>query len=212
MWRRVRGAIAGSFSPQNSHRAIAPQNMVIRHEIELYSDDAALVDSFARLIGAILRSRNVAIVVATESHRVLILQRLRTDPVNVDIAAKQRRYIPVDAAEMLSTFMVHGIPDPARCAKALGDLITGADKGPTKGDPRVAICEECCNSSTLCSGDGNLGHNHSQRLTERDAAFPSSPNKKTIQARHYELDSAQKRAMAGKASICRLANSPCQPV
>lgn len=175
MWRRVRGAIAGSVSPQNSHRAIAPQNMVIRHEIELYSDDAALVDSFARLIGAILRSRNVAIVVATESHRVLILQRLRTDLVNVDIAAKQRRYIPVDAAEMLSTFMVHGIPDPARCAKALGDLITGADKGPTKGDPRVAICEECCNSSTLCSGDGNLGHNHSQRLTERDAAFPSSP-------------------------------------
>jgi hypothetical protein len=40
-------------------------------------------------------------------------------------------------------FMVNDLPDSVRCAKAVGDLITGAAKGAQGEHRRVAICGEC---------------------------------------------------------------------
>jgi MEDS: MEthanogen/methylotroph, DcmR Sensory domain len=63
----------------------------------------------------------------------------------LDIAAaiEQGRYIPLDAAEMLSTLMVNGQPDPARFLEAAGKLITAAAKTAMGEHPRVAVCGEC---------------------------------------------------------------------
>jgi hypothetical protein len=84
----------------------------------------------------------VVIVIATESHRQAFLQRLQAHGVDVAAAIEQRRYIPLDAAEMLSTFMVNDVPDPVRFQKSTGDLFAAAAKG-AKGKPRcVAVCGE----------------------------------------------------------------------
>jgi hypothetical protein len=62
----VRGTVNGSefTDPQ---RAKAPH----RHEVQFYSDGAVLLDTFARFIAVALKAGDAAIVVATESHRVL---------------------------------------------------------------------------------------------------------------------------------------------
>ncbi len=113
------------------------------HEVEFYSDDAAFVVGFTRFIEAALGSGNAVIVVATQSHRESLLQNLRENEVDIVAAVEQGRYVSLDVADMLSTFMVNDLPDPARFLKIAGDLIVGAAKASSGGRRRVAVCGEC---------------------------------------------------------------------
>ena len=76
-----------------------------RHELRLYSDDGAFVDAFAHSIGAALEKGNAVVVIATESHRVNLLQHLRADGVDVDDAAERRLYIALDVSDSLPIVM-----------------------------------------------------------------------------------------------------------
>ena len=112
------------------------------HEVEFYPDDAAFMVGFTRFIEAALESGSAVIVIATESHRKSLLQRLREHGVDIVAAVEQGRYVPVDVAETLATFMVNDQPDPARLLKAANNLIATAKA--SIGDRfRVAACGEC---------------------------------------------------------------------
>ena len=121
------------------------QNIEIarRHEVGFYSDDASFLDGFTQFIGAALKAGNAVIVVATESHRDSLLPRLQTLGSDIGAAIEQGRYISLDAAETLSTFMVKDLPDPVRFSKVTGDLIQTAAKAAKGERPRVAACGEC---------------------------------------------------------------------
>ena len=120
-----------------------PQNMKIarRHDVGFYSDDAGLLDDLTQFIEAALRAGNSAIVVATESHRDSLLSRLHAHGVDIAAAIEQGRYISVDVAEALSTFMVNDLPDPVRFLTLLRDLIVPAAEA-AEGH-RVAVFGEC---------------------------------------------------------------------
>jgi DNA-binding NarL/FixJ family response regulator len=113
------------------------------HEVEFYSDDAAFVVGFTRFIKASLRAGNAVVVVATEGHRNDLLTTLQADGVDVVTAIEQGRYISLEVADTLSTFMVNGLPDPGRFQKAAGDLVATAAKASKGERPRVAACGEC---------------------------------------------------------------------
>jgi KaiC/GvpD/RAD55 family RecA-like ATPase len=84
----------------------------------------------------------VAIVAATESHRDSLAQRLKAQGLDVDAAIKEGRYIPIDAAEALSTFMVNDMPDADRFFEVVGGHIRAAAKAGKREHPRVAACGE----------------------------------------------------------------------
>ena len=88
----------------------------------------AFVVGFTRFIEAALESGNAVIVIATESHRKNLLQRLREHGVDIVAAVEQGRYISLDVADTLSTFMVNDRPDPARFLKVAGSLVAAAAK------------------------------------------------------------------------------------
>ena len=113
------------------------------HEVEFYSDDAAFVVGFTHFIEAALESGNAVIVVATESHRKSLLQRLREHRVDIGAAVEQGRYVALDVADTLSTFMVNDLPDPTLFRKVVGDLVAAAAKASRGDRPRVAACGEC---------------------------------------------------------------------
>ena len=113
------------------------------HEVAFYSDDAAFVVGFTRFIEAAVEAGDAVIVIATESHRKSLLQRLQEHRVDVAAALEQGRYVSLDVAETLSTFMVHDLPDPAQCLKVAGDLVMEAAKAAQGEPPRVAVCGEC---------------------------------------------------------------------
>jgi DNA-binding NarL/FixJ family response regulator len=112
------------------------------HVVQFYDEDASFLIGFTCFLEAALEAGNAVIVIATESHRRAFLQRLQAQGVDVAAAVEQRRYIPLDVAETLSTFMENDVPDPVRFRKAVGDLFAAAATG-AKGEHRwVSACGE----------------------------------------------------------------------
>ena len=114
-----------------------------RHEVQFYSDDAVFLDTFARFIAVALKSGDAVIAVITEPHRNGLVLRLKTQGLDPDAATQQGRYIQLDVAKTLSTFMVNDMPDSARFFEVVSGLIEAAAKGATGQHSRVVACGEC---------------------------------------------------------------------
>jgi DNA-binding NarL/FixJ family response regulator len=121
----------------------AEQRAPHRHEALFYRDDAVFLDRCTRFITDALGAGDVVAVVATESHRDSLFQRLRAQGLDVDAAIKQRRYLSLDVGEALSTFMEKDMPDTKRFFDVVGGLVSGAAKAGKRVNSRVAICGEC---------------------------------------------------------------------
>lgn len=119
------------------------------HEVQFYSDDAVFLDGFARFITAALEAGDVAILVGTQSHRESIAERLKVQGVDIDAAIRQGTFIPVDVAQMLSTFMVNDMPDTDRFFEVVGPFLTAAAKAGKRDHPRIVVCGEAV--SVLCA-------------------------------------------------------------
>jgi DNA-binding NarL/FixJ family response regulator len=113
------------------------------HEVQFHSDDASLLAGFASFIEAGLKAGNAVIVVATGSHRESLLLRLQAKGVDVATAIGEGRYISLDVAEALSTFMVKDLPDPVRFFKIAGNLMVEAAKATKGKHSRIWACGEC---------------------------------------------------------------------
>ena len=103
-----------------------------RHEILFCSDDAAVVDGFARFIAAALNSADAAIALVTESHRTRLLQELRTQGVDIDGAIERGTYLSCDADVASDAVPLLVAINRAREAAAKAG----------KSHPRVAFCGE----------------------------------------------------------------------
>ncbi len=114
-----------------------------RHEAMFYSDHRYLLDDLTQFVGDSLRTGNAAIVVATEEHRDSLLLRLQAYGLDVGAAIEQGRYISLDAAEALSTFMRNGMPDPVQFSTLLGSLIAAAAEAAETEQPQVVVFGEC---------------------------------------------------------------------
>ncbi len=113
------------------------------HEVQLYSSDEVFLHTFTRFIEAALGVGDAVVVAAIESHRNTLLQRLRADGLDVADAIDQGRYVALDVADTLSTFMVNDLPDPVRFSEAVSALLTSAKKAAMGKRPHVAACGEC---------------------------------------------------------------------
>jgi len=114
-----------------------------RHEVQFYSDDSVFFKSTTRFIADAQLAADAAIVLATDSHREGLIQRLKADGFDIDSAVEQGTYISLDAAEMRASIMVNGVPDPVRFSAGLGALLEAAGKAANTEHPRVAIFGEC---------------------------------------------------------------------
>jgi hypothetical protein len=144
---RTRSEVVPPLLPQNAR-------ITRRHEAGFYSDDRFALDDLTQFIGAALKAGNAAIVVATKLHRDSLLPRLQAYGLDIGTAIEQGRYIALDAADTLSTFMLNGMPDLVRFMKLFGDLVVTASKAATADQARVAIFGEMCH---LLWAQGNAG-------------------------------------------------------
>jgi len=84
------------------------------HKIDFYQEEGSLLNRVTEFVASALNAGSAVIVVATRSHRDSIVRSLRSRSVNIELAEQHGKYIAVDVAEMLSSFMVDGMPDPVR--------------------------------------------------------------------------------------------------
>src|SRR5438874_1669266 len=97
------------LSPDQVRPLLAPRKGEITrsHQVQFHFDDASLLLGFTRFIKAALLAENAVIVVVTESHQNSLLQRLQEHEVKLATAIEQGRYLSLDVADVLSTFMVN---------------------------------------------------------------------------------------------------------
>jgi FixJ family two-component response regulator len=140
----LRGEQFLSNSLKSYRREVAPEKKAPhRHEVQFYSEDAVFLNSFTRFISAALQAGDVAIVIATESHRNSLVEKLKAQGLDIDAAIRQGTYIPLDVVKTLSTFMVNDMPDSDRFFEVAGDLIRTAAKAGQREHPPIVACGEC---------------------------------------------------------------------
>jgi DNA-binding NarL/FixJ family response regulator len=121
-------------------------NIVRVHKAAFHADDASLVDDFTCFIEIALKMSNPVIVIATESHRTNLQQKLQALGRDMASAIQEGTYISLDVDEVLSAVMVNDWPDSTRFLKLASDLILEAAKAAKAKLFRVAACGECARS------------------------------------------------------------------
>ena len=136
------GAIIANF------RAIIKQTLVpdlprtevspCEHFVQFYESDEFLLDAVSGFIGSGLDEGDVCIVVGMEALREGLEDRLKANGLLM-ASHMQGEYISLSAAEMLSKFMVDGLPDAERFAEIFGNMIVQAA---ANGGRRVRVYGE----------------------------------------------------------------------
>jgi DNA-binding NarL/FixJ family response regulator len=113
------------------------------HEVGLHSDEASLLDDYARFSEAAVRAGTSLIVVLSKPRADLLHQRLRARGIDVDRALRQGTYLVLDVLDTVSRFVVDGRLDEARFWNSASTLIIDAARAPGGHCRRVAACGEC---------------------------------------------------------------------
>ena len=113
------------------------------HEAHFYSDDEGFLEGFTGFIDSALKAGNAVIAIATESHRRSLLPRLQARGVDIPAVLEQGRFISLDPADTLSTFMVDDRLDRARFVELTNELIARAARAVKGEHGRIAACGEC---------------------------------------------------------------------
>jgi DNA-binding NarL/FixJ family response regulator len=112
------------------------------HDVVFCSSDAVLIGAFSRFIDGELREGNAVVAVVTAAHERRLQSSLEASHVDVALAIRQQRYLPVNVNELLAKATVNGCPDPLRYLDAAGDLLTEVTRRATDNHARVAACGE----------------------------------------------------------------------
>ena len=149
----VSSSLAAEYHNDREHSTVPARGKVVefvppgtgtatRHEVGFYYDDQHLLDDATQFMGSALKEGNAAIAIVTDSHRDSLYPRLQAYGVDIRAAVEQGRYIALDAATTLLTFMDKGMPDPTRFVKLFGQLISSTASAAKGAHPRVAVFGE----------------------------------------------------------------------
>ena len=93
------------------------------HVAYFYQESDSLLEALSAYIGGSLGAGNAALVIATKTHREGLRHRLTARGLDIPKATNEGRYCELDAAELLSKFMVDGMPDSGRFEAIVGEAI-----------------------------------------------------------------------------------------
>jgi hypothetical protein len=110
--------------PSNPHTVSAPKN----HDLQLYPNDEALVTSLADYVAAGFNKEECVVVIATLEHLEAVRRRLAND-FDLDLAISLDKYMPIDAATFLQTFLVNDWPVKDLFIKAVTPVLERAYAG-----------------------------------------------------------------------------------
>jgi len=146
------GAIVGTFRDITKRKLASRSHWSemseSEHFVQFCETDSFIIHSVSEFIGAGLRAGDACIVLATKPHGESLEERLQGDGLEVAAARVRGQYVSIDAAAMLSKFMVDGEPSSESFAKVVGSMIARAAKG-----RRVRVFGELV---ALLWADGNL--------------------------------------------------------
>jgi hypothetical protein len=93
------------------------------HVVQIYETDTVFLDALAGFVGGGINAGDCCIVIATESHLKALEDRLTAYGIHIAALRADNRYIPLNAEETLSRFMVNGWPDEALFMTTISEVI-----------------------------------------------------------------------------------------
>lgn len=99
------------------------------HSVHIYNDSSDLISRLCEVVYSSLKVGDAVLIVATAHHRERLVKGLRKTGIELREHAREGRYTMIDADEMLSTFMVNGMPDSCLFTTSVGDVLAKARKG-----------------------------------------------------------------------------------
>lgn len=93
------------------------------HKVHFYKDDSFLIEGLSRFIGTAIIAGDAALVIASEAHREALCTHLLARGLDLQSSIANRRFLSLDAAEIMGRIMVNGQPDADRFANVVGGLI-----------------------------------------------------------------------------------------
>jgi hypothetical protein len=103
---------------------IAPSD----HVVQVYENDASFMDLLASFIVGGIRAGENVIVIVTPEHLNGLNERLIRNGFDPFYLKLKDKFIPLDAAETLSKFMVDGWPDENLFVKVVSEVISQAKR------------------------------------------------------------------------------------
>lgn len=104
-----------------------------QHFAQFYSDDSALIDTLTGFVGGGLNAGETAIVIATSEHLRALRIALSRSGVDLVRSAREDRFLTLDAATALTSFMVGEMPDEG----LFNSFVDGLLRRATFNGPRV---------------------------------------------------------------------------
>jgi hypothetical protein len=99
------------------------------HVLQIYETDEAFINTLAGFVGAGINSGECSIVIATQPHLQQLEGKLASCGLQVESLIEEQRYMPLDAEEVLSMFMVNNWPDSVLFRKTITAVIEKARRG-----------------------------------------------------------------------------------
>jgi hypothetical protein len=93
------------------------------HFVQVYKDEAFLLEAVAEYAGTGLRRGEGVVIIATPSHRAAFVQQLAGDGVDAEEALQRGQLLLLDADETLARFTLGGMPEWQGFRALIGDLI-----------------------------------------------------------------------------------------
>jgi hypothetical protein len=107
------------------------------HLVQVYRDERSLLETIALFAGAALGRNEAVILVVTPPHAEAVEQRLADDGFDMALVKGSNQLQIQDAGELLSRFMVDGMPDEGRFKAVLEPLVGEARASGRFRDVRV---------------------------------------------------------------------------
>jgi hypothetical protein len=96
------------------------------HVVQIYDTDGVFLDALAGFVGGGINANDVCIVIATPAHLSALEERLTSYGISITGLIADDRYIPLNAEELLSAFIVDGWPDEAAFNSTVSSLLQRA--------------------------------------------------------------------------------------
>jgi MEDS: MEthanogen/methylotroph, DcmR Sensory domain len=93
------------------------------HVLQIYENDGIFLDALAGFVGGGIKGGECVIVVGTRVHLQSLYFRLTDYSINIRSLIDEDRYIPLDADEVLSKFMVNGWPDETLFNETISSIV-----------------------------------------------------------------------------------------
>ena len=107
----------------NHNSAPPPATPSPDHTLQFYEHDEDLIRAAADYLTAAIRANEVAVVVATATHRHAFESAIAATGIDIDAARTSGALITVDAVETLESIMIDDEPNADRFDAAIGGLI-----------------------------------------------------------------------------------------